>query len=60
MPLATRSHRGASSSLLGGDEARKDLEPALPDDVVVVAAAELHAAILHHAQPAPLATRTPG
>ena len=43
--------RGA---MLGRDQPRKDLEPAAPDHVVVVAAAECAAAELDHAQPPPL------
>ena len=37
--------------MLGRHEAGKHLDAALPDHVVVIAAAELHAAIFRHAQP---------
>src|SRR4051812_28983600 len=40
--------------MLGRYEARKDFESSTHDRVIVIAAAELYAAKLHHSEPAPL------
>ena len=47
-------------AVLAGDQPRKDLEPAAPDDVVVIAAAEADAAELEHDAAAAAPRRTPG
>ena len=44
----------ARLAVLGRDQARKHFQAAANDDVVVIAAAEVHAAILEHPQPPPV------